>query len=172
MFLSGFSSWTSLIVSYLIFVSIFCCFFVCLFAFWQYRKDTYCQKSLTSWYRLSSSNSLFQLKVDVEVTLAEMEEHVMTITTLTPVLVWRASQESTVNVSSSLQMECLLKDDWCRSDALWVDSDMSLQHLIQTGAVRIRNYFTENRQENWIGRTWNTSLTIQLEANSKNQQYI
>lgn len=28
-----------------------------------------------------------KLKADVEVTLAEMEEHVMTITTLTPVLV-------------------------------------------------------------------------------------
>lgn len=29
----------------------------------------------------------FQLKANVEVTLAEMEEHVMTITTPTPVLV-------------------------------------------------------------------------------------
>lgn len=40
------------------------------------------------WYRLLSSElSFFQLKADVVVTLAEMEEHVMTVTTLTPVLV-------------------------------------------------------------------------------------
>ena len=39
-----------------------------------------------SCYRLNFP-FFFQLKVDAEVTLAEMEAHAMTITTLTPVLV-------------------------------------------------------------------------------------